>query len=407
MRRVIVVGGGVVGLLTAVECVLAGAEVTIVDQADLPYARATSYDWHRIFRALHPNNLPATRAALAAQRRWAELEQLLATRFYHRIGALTVRRPEELASDLDLLSAAGVPVHSLCSEELAGRYAHIRVPAGRAAIVETDAGVVLADRALAALVDWLRCQRGVRFFLRRRVVDVDAEAGAVRLADTTVLQGDRIVVTAGPWSRDLMPIEEAAGLALYRQSMLYCSVPERLREVWAATPAIPVLGTAEGAWLVPPVAATPLKLSAHSACRAVAELTDHRTPVQWRDHLIALSSDLLTGFQASWVIDSRDCYYLAETATGGPLLISLGGGTVWVYAACGGSSFKFAPLIARSLAGRALGTDPTPTGLDALDHPRRWAAMATTLVKVTRQYDLSNVFRQHQSTPLLPRVEER
>ena len=50
MRRVIVVGGGVIGLLTAVECVLAGAEVTIVDQADLPYARATSYDWHRIVR---------------------------------------------------------------------------------------------------------------------------------------------------------------------------------------------------------------------------------------------------------------------------------------------------------------------------------------------------------------------
>ena len=377
MRRVVVVGGGVIGLLTAVECVLAGAEVEVVDQGDLPCTRATSYDWHRIVRALHPGDLAATRAALAAQRRWAALEHLLATRLYHRIGALTVVRPEELASCLDQLSEAGVPAHGLSHEELARRYSRIRVPAGRAAIVEGDAGVVLAARALVALVGWLRRQPRARLTLRRRVVEVDAEAGAVRLADGAVLRGDRIVASAGPWSRDLLAAEDAAGLTLYRQSMLYCHVPERLGTAWAATPAVPVLGTPEGAWLVPPVAGTPLKLSAHSACRAVAELTDRRTSEHWRDHLVALFSDLLPGFGARWVIDSRDCYYLAQTATGRPLLVSLGDGTAWVYAACGGSSFKFAPLIARSLAARVLGADPTPTGLDALDHPRR-GAMPTT-----------------------------
>ena len=376
MRRVIVVGGGVIGLLTAVECVLAGAEVEVVDQADLPHSRAASYDWHRIVRALHPHDPAATRAAVSAQRRWAELEHLLATRLYHRIGALTVVPPEELASCLELLSAAGVPAYALSPEELARRFSHIRVPAGRAAIVEGDAGVVLAARALAALVGWLR-RRGAGLTLCRQAVEVDAEAGAVRLVDGAVLRGDRIVVSAGPWSRDLLPAEDAAELTLYRQSMLYCHVPEQLGTAWAATPAIPVLGTAGGAWLVPPVAGTPLKLSAHSACRVVAELTDHRTSEHWRDHLIALFSDLLPGFEARWVIDSRDCYYLARTATGRPLLVSLGDGTAWVYAACGGSSFKFAPLIARSLAARALGADPAPTGLDAVDHPRR-GAMATT-----------------------------
>jgi glycine/D-amino acid oxidase-like deaminating enzyme len=374
MARVVVVGGGVIGLLTAVECVLAGAEVTVADQADLPYARATSYDWHRVVRALHPNDLPATRAAVTAQRRWGELEQLLRTRLYHRTGALTVRRPEEAAADIDLLSAAGAPATSLDASELAARYPHVRVPAGSSAIVEAGAGVVLADRALAALVGWLRSRPGVRLSTGRRVVDVDAEAGAVRLADGAVLHGDRIVVTAGPWSRDLLPVEDAAGLTLYRQSMLYCDVPERLCAAWAATPAIALPGTVDGAWLVPPVAGTPLKLSAHSACRAVEELTDHRTSEEWRDHLVAVFGDLLAGLQASWVIDGRDCYYLAESATGGPQLFSLSEETVWAYAACGGASFKLAPLIARSLAARALGADPAPTGLDVLDHPRSIAA---------------------------------
>jgi sarcosine oxidase len=370
MPRVVVVGGGVIGLLTALECVMAGAEVTVADQAELPYARATSYDRHRVVRALHPDDLAATRAAVAAQHRWSELEALLGGGLYHRTGALTVRRPEEAAADIDLLSSAGAPAMWLDVPQLAARYPHIRVPAGRSAIVEAGAGVLLADRVLAALVGWLHSQPGVRLSMRRRVLDVDGDTGAVRLAGGAVLHGDRIVLTAGPWSRDLLPDEQAAGLTLYRQSMLYCDVPERLRAAWAATPAVALPGTVDGAWLVPPVAGTPLKLSADSACRAVEELTDHRTPQQWRDHLVAVFGDLLPGLQASWVIDGRDCYYLAARATGGPQLISLSHGTVWSYAACGGSSFKLAPLIARSLAARALGVDPAPTGVDVLDHPR-------------------------------------
>jgi glycine/D-amino acid oxidase-like deaminating enzyme len=48
------------------------------------------------------------------------------------------------------------------------------------------------------------------------------------------------------------------------------------------------------------------------------------------------------------------------------MLVALGGAVI-AYAACGGSSFKFAPLIARSLAQRVAGLTPEPTGLPALD----------------------------------------
>lgn len=370
MARVVVVGGGVIGLLTAVECVLAGAEVTVVDQADVPHARAASYDCHRVVRAVHPGDPAATRTAVSGRRRWAELEQLLGVRLQRRTSALTARRADEIAGDMDLLRSAGVAATSLDARQLATRYPHVRVPAGQSAILESDAGVLLADRALGALVGWLRSQPGVRWNVRRRVVDVDGEAGVVRLAGGEVLRGDRIVVAAGPWSRDLLPAEEAAGLTLYRQSTLYCDVPERLREAWAATPAIALPSTAARCWLVPPVAGTPLKLSAHGACRAVAEMTHHRTPQEWRAYLVDVFGDLVLGLRAGWVTDARDSYYLAERATGSPLLLSLSEGTVWAYAACGGSSFKFAPLVARSLAARAMGLETPMTGLDALDDPR-------------------------------------
>src|SRR2546430_2567241 len=158
--RVVVVGAGVVGLLTAIECVHGGSRVTVLEQGDIPYAWAASHDRHRVIRALHRGDAALTRAATVAYRHWAEFE----------------RRP-----------------------------------------------------------------------------------------------GDRVVLASGPWSRTLVPGAVRTGLTLYRQSTLSCT-PWGPRGSWAATPAIPELGTPQGAWLVPPVAGTPLRLSAHSACRAVAEV---------------------------------------------------------------------------------------------------------------------------------------
>jgi glycine/D-amino acid oxidase-like deaminating enzyme len=369
--RIVVVGGGVVGLLTAMECGRLGAEVDLVDQADLPSRLATSYDRHRVVRALHRGDAGLTRAAARAQQGWLEVERRVGARFYHRVGALTAMPPEEVPPNLALLTAAGAAGRAVSPVELATRYPRIRFPAGLAAVVEPVAGAVLADRALAVLTGWLGGQAGVRLFPRRRVVDID-DAGFLRLADGHVLAADRIVVAAGPWSRDLLPAELSRDLTLYRQSMLsYAPTPSR--RAWAGVPAIPALGTAQGAWLMPPVAGTPVRLSAASACRAVTELADRVTPAHWRSQLVDHFRDLLADFDPAAVVGANDGYYLADTATGGPVLATFGDGTVWAYAACGGMSFKFAPLVAGAVADRALGRRPRRTGLDPVDRPRELA----------------------------------
>jgi sarcosine oxidase len=180
-----------------------------------------------------------------------------------------------------------------------------------------------------------------------------------------VLSGDALLVAAGPWSRALLDPDAADDLVLYRQSMLYCAVPEQDLLAWSAIPTIPSLGR-DGTWLVPPVAGTPLKLSAASACRVEAEIGDFTTPAYWRERLLDALAPSIPGLDASWLVDSRDCYYLAGATTGGPVLHVRGAHTL-AYAACGGSSFKFAPLIARSLAERLTGARPTATGLDPID----------------------------------------
>src|SRR5262249_54610101 len=153
---------------------------------------------------------------------------------------------------------------------------------------------------------------------------------------------------------ELLPTDLVDDLTLYRQSVLsYAPTPSR--PAWAGTPAIPSFGTTLGAWLMPPVGQAPVRLSARSACRAVPEMTDRETSDHWRQHLIDQFRELLVDFDPAAVQAATDGYYLGHTAGQGPLLADLHDGSVWAYAACGGMSFKFAPVIAAALADRALG----------------------------------------------------
>ncbi|MFJ1755062.1 FAD-dependent oxidoreductase [Kitasatospora sp. NPDC088134] len=368
--RVTVVGGGVVGLLTAHECARAGAQVTLLDAADLPNPHGASYDRHRILRALYPGDPAATGAATAATARWAELSALIADRVpgpapLLRTGALTVLEPERARAAADTLAAAGAPVRLL--DDPRRSHPPLRPERGRAGVLEPDGGILLADRVLHGLTALLREQPGVTLRARARVAGLDPDRGTVRLADGEPVPGDRIVVCAGPWSRALLPPEATRGLRLYRQTQLYCADHAVLDPALAALPAVPALGGPHGAWLVPPAGGTPLKLSAASACRPVDRIDGRAAPAPLREHLTELFRDLLDGFRADWVTGAQDAYYLAEESTHGPRLVELRPGRAWAFAACGGGSFKLAPLIARSLAERALDLPVAPTGLAHLD----------------------------------------
>jgi len=109
--------------------------------------------------------------------------------------------------------------------------------------------------------------------------------------------------------------------------------------------------------------------------RTVPELTDYVTAPQWREHLLKRFSNILTDFDPDSVIAATEGYYLTDDSGHGPLLAQLGDGTVLVYAACGGMSFKFGPAVARALADRALDRRPVRrTGLEPVDTPRQLAA---------------------------------
>jgi glycine/D-amino acid oxidase-like deaminating enzyme len=361
-----VAGGGVIGLLTAIRCVSGGHDVVLLDQSAIPSRQAASFDHHRTVRALHLDDPAATAAVIRAHHRWKALQQLLSVRFYEQVGVLNVLRPAELPAAQAVLTDAGAQARALSPAELTSRYPFLRFPAGAGGLLETQTGVLLASRLLTACAGWLGRCPSAELRPGSKVTGIRPGGTAVLLATGEVVRADAVLLAIGPWSRMLLPPQLAAQLVLRRQSMIYCRAAASSAPAWAAAPAIRSLGADGGTWLVPPVAGTPLKLSVTSACRAVAEIGSHATPRSHRSRLVRAAGAVIPGFGDEWLVGTRDCYYLSSPAAHG-LMAAVLADRVVAYAACGGVSFKFAPLVAQSLAERLTGADPAPTGLYPID----------------------------------------
>jgi sarcosine oxidase len=357
---VVVVGGGVIGLLSALACARAGADVVLLDRGRIPNPDATSFDETRIVRALHVGDVPTTRESARAEQEWRRLEARLHARFYHRVGALTVLRSRDLDRALATVGRSGITTEVLERSELGRRWPHIEFASDAVGLLEPDAGIVLAVRALEAMARRLAAHPRVELRPHHEVVEVDPQSRLVRVKGGPTIRSRRVLVAAGPWSRALLPPATTRRLSLYRQTMVYCRVPSRLARSWAHTPALPTLSPTRRSWLVPPAEEARLKLSAATACRRVAELTDRETPSRLRERVVAAFTGQLVGFDRSWITDARECYYLADSASGAAVMTTLGTATAWAYAACGGASFKLAPLVARSLARRVLALPHEP-----------------------------------------------
>ncbi|WP_371501721.1 FAD-dependent oxidoreductase [Kitasatospora sp. NBC_00374] len=334
--RVVVVGAGVVGLLTALECALAGHRVTVLDRGAIPNPESSSYDQHRAIRTLVPGDPDGTRRMVGAHHRWRELETVLGTAFYRRVGVVTAWPRDRVAAVVSSAADAGVPVAELDPDDLP----HLGFPAGSAGVREAQAGVLLARRVLRAAARWLAGHPAVALRPYCAVTAVEPESGRVVLAGGEVLGGDLVLVAAGPWGRGLVDHP----VVLRRQTMLYLRPPERLARWWRTAPAVGGLGTDGRAWAVPPGGGTLLKISSDAVCREVAAADcadEDQSP--WARRLA--EAGVLPDVERYTVVAARACHYTTDPDTGGARLARVGP-AVWSRAACGGTGFASAPLVA-------------------------------------------------------------
>jgi sarcosine oxidase len=296
-----------------------GAEVTVREQFELDHVRGSSHGRTRIFRIAYPDP-DWIRFAQEARDGWLDLDPDLLGLY-----GLVELAARPALSSVRALDECGVPYRLLDGDEV--RALGASLPEGWAALHVPEAGVVFADRARHAFLE----AAGVEVETNRRIESIEE------------IDADVVVVTAGPWVRELVP---DLPVTVTRETLAY------FHRDGPPPPSIVDLNAETGGHgmysLYDPVYG--LKAGAHHA-GAEADPDEVGEP-----------DPAIVERIASWVrerfpdvdpepVEAQACVY---TTTADESFILERRGRVVIGSACSGHGFKFAPAIGRRLAALAL-----------------------------------------------------
>ncbi|ADG76496.1 FAD dependent oxidoreductase [Cellulomonas flavigena DSM 20109] len=354
-RHVVVVGAGVTGLLTAMGAATQGHRVTLLDRGAVPDEGSTSFDRHRVVRALDPGDLRRSRRDARLRSLWLDLEDRLRTYesegLVRRTGVLTGWDADDARRAEAAAARAGIVVTRVPTDH----YPELGTAPDADVLLETEAGVVLADRALVAAARWLAACPEVTILAGVEVTRVDASTGTVHGVDGPVARGDLTLVACGPWSGALVGVP----VQLHRQTMAYLRPPAGLRDWWRGAPVAGRLGVDARGWVVPAVGGSSIKVSTDAVRRTVSS-TDWDADADesvWCERI--LRSGAVRRLGDYTVTSVRRCHY-ATSDHGDALGLARLGPGVWSRVASGPDGFRTAPIAAEQVL-RELRPTPPPT----------------------------------------------
>jgi glycine/D-amino acid oxidase-like deaminating enzyme len=221
----IVVGGGVFGLSTALEAGRRKRRTLVLDRGAVPNPIAASYGPSRKIRStyLDPHY---SRLAIEAMAEWRRIEAETGKELYVAAGNLVVSDAETDAN-LDTLEAnarrGGAKVRRLDSDSLRREFPQFR--RGRRALLEEEAGFLRATDCVTALKELVE-KHGVQLATEQDAsVARDGGGVTVRTA-TATYRAPQVVVATGGWSNRLLP-ELGRALWQCQQGIMYLEgVPE-------------------------------------------------------------------------------------------------------------------------------------------------------------------------------------
>ncbi len=214
---VVIVGAGTFGASLAWQLARAGERVTLVDQFDPGDRRASSGGETRLLRSSHGADADYTAMARRARALWRELEAESGETLVLEPGVAWFAHGEDgwEADSARTLAAQDIPVERLDADEAARLYPSLGTADLAFVLLEPEAGVVRAQRAVRALAA-RAAAHGARV-LRGRAWAGDPRVAA--LEDGTRLSGDLVVWACGGWLARLFP--DLVSLKVTRQELLF------------------------------------------------------------------------------------------------------------------------------------------------------------------------------------------
>jgi sarcosine oxidase len=326
VTRVAIVGAGVMGCDTAWALTARGVDVTVHEQFDLDHDRGSSHGRSRIVRLSYPDP-QWVRLARESMDAWRELEEESGRPLLDLHGIVELVSAPELTSAAGL-DACGVEYSWLDADAV--RALGAVLPDGWFALFQPEAGIVRADLARHAFLD-LAIARGAR---------VEAGQKVEALED---LDADVVVVTSGPWVRELIP---DVPVQVTRETLAY------FRREGAPGPSIVELDEitrGHGVYsLHDPVHG--LKAGVHHGGPEVDPNMDGEPDAESVACVAAWVRDRFPDVDPE-PVGVETCLY--TSTADGSFVLERRGRTV-IGSACSGHGFKFAPVVGRRLAALAL-----------------------------------------------------
>jgi monomeric sarcosine oxidase len=237
---VAVVGAGVFGAWTAWHLRQAGRTVLLLDKYGPASARASSGGESRIIRMSYGPDEIYTRFSHRALGQWKALFARLARpELFHETGVLWMTRGEAPGALASMASMArvGIKHERVAEDELRKRYPQIAIVEGGWAVLEPESGVLMARRAVQAVV-----ADGVSAGVDYAMADVAPPAGSGRLAELKTASGETVsaaayVFACGPWLGKVVPRALENRIFPTRQQVFFFGVPSGDRRF--TSPALP------------------------------------------------------------------------------------------------------------------------------------------------------------------------
>jgi sarcosine oxidase len=321
--KVAVIGAGVMGLAAARALWRRGHQPVVYEQFRIGNEHGSSHGRSRIFRLAYAEE-EYVRLAQESLGLWRELEAETGETLLELNGLVEIVRTLE-ESTAPTLEALGVPWERLEREQAERRYP-IHVPDGSFAMLQPEAGIVRADKALAAFA------RGLDVREETRVTPNEVDA-------------DAVVVTAGSWVNEL--VDPPLPVRVTRETLCYFR-PESNGPVPSVVSFKPQRHTHEMYSLADPKYG--LKVGAHHS----GPEADPNVPGEPEPRLIERITEWARGtyrLADPDPVEAETCMY---TTTRDEAFILEGRGRIVVGSPCSGHGFKFAPAIGERLADLAV-----------------------------------------------------
>ena len=358
---VAVIGAGVFGAWTALCLRRAGRSVALIDAYGPGNARASSGGESRLIRMAYGADELYTRWSMRSLEVWKKFFARTGKPLFHQTGILWIANAKDAQAEAsrETLKRVGVRHEILIRDELEARFPQIGFGAASWGIFEPESGVLLARRAVAAVVE-AAITEGVDYF--QEFVSTPAgtgKIGSVRTSENREIHAGEFVFACGPWLGKVFPELLGQRIFVTRQEVYFFGVPAGDRRF--APPAMPGwLFQADLTYGMPDLESRGFKIALDRHGPAFDPDTGTRVPSA--EGIAAMRGYIAERFPAlasAPLVEARVCQY--ENTSNGDFLVDRHPEheNVWLVGGGSGHGFKHGPAMGEYVTGRLMGTAAT------------------------------------------------